>query len=311
MDSYQVSNCSSRSKSFPATKLDRDGVGYYDPLHDDTGERMTTGSNQRPLKLVLFQNSAGVKVERNLLRIEQRLRRVPSCDLIALPEVFAIRGNDVDYRAMAERLPGPITNRLMALAKRRRAWILAGSVIEHCRNKIYNTSVLINRQGRIVARYRKIHLFEANLDNGQVVRESDIYAAGDKPVMAEVEGWPCGLAICYDLRFPELFRHYSRHGATLFFVPSNFTQKTGKDHWETLVRARAIENQAFVVAPNQCGVNPRTGIASHGHSLVVGPWGDVLAVAGDKETILTVTLHQEALRRTRARIPVLRHRRLG
>ena len=266
---------------------------------------------RRPLRVILVQNSAGADVERNLAGIERRLRRAPACDLMALPEVFAIRGNDTDYRAAAERLPGPITKRLMALAARARVWVLAGSVIERCRGKIYNTSALINRQGRIVARYRKIHLFEANLDNGQIVRESDIYAAGDKPVMAEVEGWSCGLAICYDLRFPELFRHYSRNGAMLFFVPSNFTQKTGKDHWETLVRARAIENQAFVVAPNQCGANPRTGIASHGHSLVVGPWGDVLAVAGDKATILTVTLHPEALRRTRRRIPVLRHRRLG
>ena len=242
--------------------------------------------------------------------IERRLRRAPACDLIAMPEVFAIRGNDADYRAAAERLPGPITKRLMALAARARAWILAGSVIERCHGKIYNTSVLINRQGRIVARYRKIHLFETTLVNGQVVRERDIYAAGNKPVMATIEGWSCGLAICYDLRFPELFRHYSRHGAALFFVPSNFTQKTGQDHWATLIRARAIENQAFVVAPNQCGINQCTGIASHGHSLVVGPWGDVLAVAGNKETVLTVTLQPEELRRTRARIPVLRHRRL-
>jgi len=266
---------------------------------------------QRPLRILLLQTSTGAEVERNLAAIERRLRRAPACDLIALPEVFAIRGNDADYRAAAERLPGAITKRLMALAARRRVWILAGSVIERCRKKIYNTSVLINRQGQIAARYRKIHLFEANLDNGQVVREGDIYAAGDKPVMAEIEGWSCGLAICYDLRFPELFRHYSKRGAMLFFVPSNFTQKTGKDHWETLVRARAIENQAFVVAPNQCGANPRTGIASHGHSLVAGPWGDVLAAAGDKETILTVTLQPEELRRTRARIPVLHHRRLG
>jgi predicted amidohydrolase len=265
----------------------------------------------RPLKIVLFQNSAGADVERNMAAVEWRLRRAPACDLIALPEVFAIRGEDADYRAVAERLPGPITERLMALAARRRAWVLAGSVIERCLGKIYNTSVLINRQGRIVAHYRKIHLFAANLDNGQVVRESDTYVAGDKPVMAEVEGWSCGLAICYDLRFPELFRHYSRRGATLFFVPSNFTQKTGKDHWETLVRARAIENQAFVVAPNQCGINPRTGIASHGHSLVVGPWGDVLATAGNKETVLTITLQPEELRRARQRVPVLRHRRLG
>ncbi|MDD5677621.1 MAG: carbon-nitrogen hydrolase family protein [Kiritimatiellae bacterium] len=265
----------------------------------------------RPLRVFLLQNSAGADVERNLAGIERRLRRAPACDLIALPEVFAVRGLDADYRAAAERLPGPIVKRLMALAARARAWVLAGSVIERCRGKIYNTSVIIDRRGRIVARYRKIHLFEANLDNGQVVRESDIYSAGTSPVMAKVEGWPCGLAICYDLRFPELFRYYSRHGAALFFVPSNFTQKTGKDHWETLVRARAIENQAFVVAPNQCGANPRTGIVSHGHSLVAGPWGDVLAAAGDQETILAVTLQPEALLRTRARIPVLRHRRLG
>ncbi|MCX6992327.1 MAG: carbon-nitrogen hydrolase family protein [Kiritimatiellaeota bacterium] len=266
---------------------------------------------QRALRVILIQNSAGADVEANLVRIEARMHKAPTCDLIALPEVFAIRGADADYRAVAERLPGQITKRLMALAARARAWVLAGSVIEQGRGKIYNTSVLINRLGRIVAHYRKIHLFEANLDNGQIVRESDIYATGAKPVMAEVEGWSCGLAICYDLRFPELFRYYSKHGAALFFVPSNFTQKTGKDHWETLVRARAIENQAFVVAPNQCGVNPCTGIASHGHSLVVGPWGEVLATAGDKETILAVTLQPEVLRRTRQRIPVLCHRRLG
>ena len=265
----------------------------------------------RPLRILLLQNSAGADVEANLGRIEARMRKVPACDLVALPEVFAIRGNDADYRTVAERLPGPITKRLMVLAARRRAWVLVGSVIEQGRGKIYNTSVLINRQGRIVAHYRKIHLFEANLDNGQVVRESDIYTAGAKPVMAEVEGWRCGLAICYDLRFPELFRYYSRHGAALFFVPSNFTQKTGKDHWATLVRARAIENQAFVVAPNQCGANPRTGIVSHGHSLVVGPWGDVLAAAGDKEAVLTARLQPDELRRTRARIPVLQHRRLA
>lgn len=268
-------------------------------------------SQQRPLRVVLVQNSAGADVGRNMAGIERQLRRAPKCDLIVLPEVFAIRGEDADYRAAAERLPGPITERLMVLAARARSWVLVGSVIEQGRGKIYNTSVLINRQGQIVARYRKIHLFEAHLGNGQVVRESNIYTAGAKPVMAEVEGWSCGLAICYDVRFPELFRYYSRHGATLFFVPSNFTQKTGADHWATLVRARAIENQAFVVAPNQCGVNPCTGVASHGRSLVVGPWGDVLAVAGDKETILTITLHPEALRQTRARIPVLRHRRLG
>ncbi|MBI2441913.1 MAG: carbon-nitrogen hydrolase family protein [Lentisphaerae bacterium] len=269
-----------------------------------------SGLPARPLRIAVLQNSAGADAEHNLSVIMRRLCRARSCDLFALPEVFALRGNKADYRAAAERLPGPIIQRLMALARHCHAWVLAGSVIERTRGKFYNTSVLINRQGRLVKRYRKIHLFEANLDSGEVVRESDIYTAGAKPVMAEIEGWRCGMAICYDLRFPELFRHYSRQRAVLFFVPSNFTQKTGKDHWATLVRARAIENQAFVVAPNQCGINPRTGIASYGHSLVAGPWGEVLAQAGNRETILTVTLQPEDLRRTRARIPVLRHRRL-
>lgn len=270
-----------------------------------------SGLPLRPLRVVILQNSAGLDTERSLAVITRRLAGVRPCDLVALPEVFALRGNRADYRAEAEHLPGPITERLMALAARRQVWVLAGSVIERSRGKLYNTAALINRQGRIVARYRKIHLFAAKLESGQVIRESDIYSPGNQPVMAAIEGWSVGLAICYDLRFPELFRHYSRRGAVLFLVPSNFTQQTGKDHWTTLLRARAIENQAFVVAPDQCGSNRRTGIASHGHSLVVGPWGEVLAEAGNQETILNVTLHPADLRRTRARIPVLEHRRLS
>lgn len=264
----------------------------------------------RPLAVTVVQNSAGSNASGNLARIERRLAQCPPGDLLALPEVFAVRGREEDYRARAEKLDGPLLRRLAAWAVRRREWVLAGSVLEKAGRDVFNTSVLINRAGVIAATYRKIHLFEAYLDDGQVIRESDIYRAGNAPVLAEVEGWRCGLAICYDLRFPELFRRYAEQDAHLFFIPSNFTQKTGHAHWETLLCARAIENQAFVVAPNQCGINARTKIASHGHSLVVGPWGDILAQAGDEECVLRATLDPADLARTRRRIPVLRHRRL-
>ncbi|MCX7933834.1 MAG: carbon-nitrogen hydrolase family protein, partial [Planctomycetota bacterium] len=155
-----------------------------------------------------------------------------------------------------------------------------------------------------------IHLFEARLEDGRVIRERDLYAPGRKPCLAKAAGWPAGLAICYDLRFPELFRLYAQRGALLFFLPSNFTQRTGRDHWETLVRARAIENQCFVIAPNQCGANPATGVMSHGHSLIVGPWGEILAAAGDEETVIAADLDPELLRRSRHRVPAWQHRRL-
>lgn len=127
--------------------------------------------------------------------------------------------------------------------------------------------------------------------------------------MADIDGWPCGLSICYDVRFPELYRLYAKRGASVLMIPSNFTQNTGKYHWETLVKARAIENQCFVVAPNQCGTNASTGVASYGHSLIVGPWGDVLAEGGAEEGVMSATLDKEELARVRERIPALKHRR--
>ena len=256
----------------------------------------------------MVQVSAGTNVDRNLTEIDEMLAGSPVSDLIALPEVFSLRGSHQDYVNNAETIPGPTTDRLAGMATQRSSWILAGSVIEKAESKIYNTSVLLDREGRIAARYRKIHLFEAKLDNGQVIRERDTYAAGTEPVLVDVEGWKCGMSICYDLRFPELFRLYARQGAHLFFVPSNFTQRTGKDHWEVLLRARAIENQCFVVGPNQCGTNPQTGVESYGYSMAVGPWGEILSQAGVEETVLITDLDPLQLTHTRDRIPVHKHR---
>lgn len=264
----------------------------------------------KPLKVAVVQVNAGNNVECNLKRIERLIARIRDCGLIALPEVFVLRGADRDYRAQAQAAGGSVIKWLKNIARCRRAWVLAGSIMEKAGGKYFNTCLLFDRSGKIRARYRKIHLFEAHLDNGRSVRESDVYSAGDRPMIANIEGWTCGLAICYDLRFPELFRHYAGKGVHLFFIPANFTRKTGRDHWEILLRARAIENQAFVVAPNQCGANPETGLASYGNSMIIGPWGEIMARAGERERVLTAVLNPDDLRRTRARIPVLSHRRL-
>jgi len=255
--------------------------------------------------------NAGGDAQGNLEHVDRQLSSLPAVDLVALPEVFAFRGSDEQYRARAESLDGPLVARLAELARRTRAWVSAGSVMEAAEGRVYNTSVLLDRKGRIAATYRKIHLFEACLEDGRVIREADAYDAGDTPVLAEIEGWGVGLSICYDLRFPELFRRYSAQGAHLFLIPSNFTQRTGRDHWEVLTRARAIENQCFVVAANQCGANPATQVVSYGNSLVAGPWGDIICRAsGDRQEALVAELDPAELDKIRARIPALQHRKL-
>ncbi|MGQ9662174.1 MAG: carbon-nitrogen hydrolase family protein [Kiritimatiellia bacterium] len=264
----------------------------------------------KELTVRLVQLNSIPDPKQNLERLFAILEQAEPEDLIVLPEVFAVRGEHEDYVRSAEEIPGPILGTVADIARQRRSWLLAGSVIELSDQGLFNTAVLINRRGETVARYRKIHLFEARLDAGHVIREAETYRAGDEPVLAELEGWRCGLAICYDLRFPELFRRYAIQGAHLFLVPSNFTQRTGADHWEVLLRARAIENQCFVVAANQCGTNLRTGVESYGHSLAVDPWGRVLR---DLETDVRsecVVLKPVLLDETRTRIPVLKHQRL-
>jgi len=262
----------------------------------------------QPLRVTLVQNDAGPEPAQNLTAVREALASVGETDLIALPEIFALRGSDADFRERAETIPGATTQFLTALAREKGAWVLGGSIVERDGRAVFNTSVLVNRNGELAATYRKIHLFEAHLETGQTIRESDVFQSGDAPQLAEVEGWRCGLSICYDLRFPELYRHYTARGAHILLAPSNFTQRTGRDHWRILNRARAIENQCFVVAPAQCGTNVKTGITSYGHSLVVGPWGEVVAELGTEVGVVTVELLPERLAAIRRRIPVLEHR---
>ena len=226
-----------------------------------------------------------------------------------LPEKWSVLGRGEDLRAGAEPLDGPALTWAAATARELGIDLVAGSIAERVpgQEKLRNTCVHVGPDGAVRATYRKVHLFDVEVD-GVVYRESDHEAPGDEPVLTEVQGAGVGLAICYDLRFPELFRVLALRGARLFTLPSAFTVPTTRDHWEVLVRARAIEDQAFVVAANQIGEHA-PGLRSGGRSLIVDPWGVVLACAPDAETVVVADLDFAAQDAIRARLPALAGRR--
>jgi predicted amidohydrolase len=192
-------------------------------------------------------------------------------------------------------------------------WVHGGSVLELDGERVFNTSVLFDRDGELVATYRKIHLFDADPPGGLPSRESFVYSAGDQVVTVETEFGRAGLSICYDLRFPELYRSLAVQGATILFVPAAFRFETGKDHWEVLIRARAIEDQAFVVAAAQWGSWGAPGRERHnfGNSMVADPWGRIVTRAPDRVGVAIAELDLEEITRVREALPALRHRRLG
>lgn len=229
--------------------------------------------------------------------------------LVALPEVWTYLGPDVGNRANAEPIPGPTIDRLADRARRHGIYLHAGSIHETRPDdpRLFNTTVVIDPNGDIVARYRKIHLFDVVLEGVAGYEESATVSPGDEIVVLDVDGTAVGLAICYDLRFPELFRILALRGAEVILLPAAFTLTTGKDHWEPLIRARAIENGVFMVAPAQVGQHP-PGNWCYGRSLVVDPWGTVLATAPDVETVVTADLDRAMVRRVRRQIPSLANR---
>jgi predicted amidohydrolase len=208
-------------------------------------------------------------------------------------------------------LDGLVVTRLRGLAAELGVTLLVGSVAERIEGdrRVYNTSVLVGPDGGLLGVYRKIHLFDIDLPGLEHLKESRAVAPGTELVVAEAPVGPVGLSICYDLRFPELYRALVARGARLLAVPSAFTERTGKAHWEILLRARAIENLAFVVAPAQYGVHGK-GRASHGHAMIVDPWGTVLAEVQDGEGLAVADLDLERQDRLRRELPALRHARL-
>jgi predicted amidohydrolase len=269
------------------------------------------------LTAAVVQLSSQSDVKENLARVAHWVREAArgGAKLVALPENFAFMGEEEDKRAAAEDLggTGPIVTALAKAARDNEVFLVAGGMPErsHDPDRPYNTSALLSPAGALMARYRKIHLFDVDLADGTKLEESRATERGETELqdLSVVGGAPLGMTVCYDVRFPELYRALTRKGARIITVPAAFTVTTGKDHWHVLLRARAIEDQVFVLAPAQHGKHPK-GRQTYGKSLIVDPWGDVLAQCADGEGFALARLDFAAQDRVRAALPSLAHQRL-
>jgi len=269
---------------------------------------------ERRFLAAAVQLAAGPDKQANLDTVERLARRAAEegASLVVLPEVCFWRGERAQERAAAEPIPGPTTDRLAALALALGIHLVGGSILEQIPGapKVFNTSPLFDPSGTLRACYRKVHLFDVDIAAHVSVRESDTRAHGGETVVVPTQLATIGLSVCYDLRFPELYRRLADAGAEIICVPSAFTFPTGAAHWEVLLRARAIENQAYVIAPNQIGRSP-AGVADYGHSLIVDPWGIPLACAPNGERVIVGEIDLDYLDQVRRELPSLAHRRLG
>ncbi len=270
------------------------------------------------LRVACIQTQAGSDWEKNWKQAEEFLIRAADqkAQIAALPENFILRASEKKTNEIAPQIFNEVLGRIKKAAVNFRMTIVAGSLLEplprqgRSRLKQFaNSCFVISEKGELILRYRKMHLFDISLPQVQV-RESKTILPGVKPGFFKEAGIKSGVGICYDLRFPEYFRALSKRGAEILFVPANFTAETGKTAWEILLRARAIENQCYVVAPGQCGRHPGSGIMSYGHSLIIDPLGRVLKQASfGRPQLILHDLDLEDLRRFRRLFPVLKHRK--
>ena len=255
-------------------------------------------------------NSSNVKAE-NLEKAERLVARASAtgADIVLLPEKWNAIGSAETLRANAEPLEGGETVEAMSgWARRHGITLVGGSITERRegREKLSNTCLVFDPSGDVVGVYRKIHMFDVEV-GGHVYRESEAEEPGEETLICEAEGWRLGLSVCYDLRFPELYRILALEGAELITVPAAFTLYTGKDHWELLLRARAVENQCYVAAANEWGEH-EGGKASYGRSMIVDPWGVVVAQAADEDTVIAAELDKAHMERVRRSLPSLANR---
>lgn len=265
------------------------------------------------MRAAVVQMHAEEDLEANLSTAERLVRAAAAdgADVVVLPEMVDYLGDNEGVAAIKTSIPGTVSERLAAVARECGVWLLAGSIHEAIEgdHRTWNTSLLFDRNGVEQARYRKIHLYDVQIPGQVDSLESATIAPGSDIVTADIEGHTAGLAICYDLRFPELFRELMEQGAELMFLPAAFTLFTGKDHWEVLIRARAIENQCFVLASGQQGKD-KHGRTTYGRSMIVDPWGTVLAVAPDGEGYAMASLDFDRLHTLRLELPSIANRRL-
>ncbi len=278
------------------------------------------------MRISVVQMNPGADKRANIDQARQLIDQAIESDhpgLVSLPEMWTCLGGSRDTKfAQAEKLPPPGSNQsggpayefLREIARAERIHVHGGSIAEQAGDRLFNTTVVFSPDGIEMARYRKIHLFDIVAPDGTGYRESSTYGSGDEVVTLEADGVRLGLAICYDVRFPELFLALRRAGAEVVFLPSAFTLQTGKDHWETLIRARAIETQCWMAAAATWGKHldgarnePRF---TYGHSLVCDPWGHVVAKVSDGTGWATARIDAAVTQRVRRDMPVLDHRKL-
>ncbi len=272
------------------------------------------------MKVSAIQVNAGDDKARNLdeaRRLVDAAVAADGPDMVALPETFAVIGGTLEHRrAQAEELPrngdggGDAYEALRAMAREHGIFVHGGSFLERDGDDFYNTTVAFDRQGTELARYRKIHRFDVTTPDGQEYRESDVIGRGTEVVTYDAGKVKVGCSICYDLRFGELYRALAEAGAQMIMVPAAFTLQTGKDHWEVLLRARAIETECYVVAPDQVGshLEGNKRRTTWGHSMIIDPWGHMVAQARDEPGFTTGRIDLDYLEAVRARIPVAQHR---
>ncbi len=265
------------------------------------------------MRIAAVQMTSGADKSQNLDAATRLIQKAAEsgAQFVGLPENFAWMGPEAERAENTESLDGPTLSRVAELARTLKISVLAGSILEAGApgGRCFNTSTLFGPDGARLALYRKIHLFDVEVGDGQTYRESAAVAPGADVVVTQTPVGKVGLSVCYDLRFPELYRAHAAQGAVLLTVPAAFTLMTGKDHWEVLLRARAIENQAYVLAPAQQGRHPKDRL-TWGHAMVVDPWGLVVARTSEGEGVAIAELDAEYLAKVRRTLPALSHRRL-
>jgi nitrilase len=290
-----------------------------DVVTGDVGQCLNWIQNETTRMIVsAVQMNSTADLGRNLETAERWLRAAAAAGakLAALPENFAFMGaHETDKLPLAEPDgDGRIQNFLASLARELKLWIVAGTVplaVDGDSSRVWPACLVYDERGERAARYDKIHLFDVEVPGGERYRESATMARGAvTPVVVDTPVGRLGLSICYDLRFPELYRALMEAGAELLCIPAAFTHRTGEAHWDALLRARAIENQCYVIAPAQYGTHA-SGRRTWGHSRIIDPWGGVLGCRGDDEGLVSAQIDLQRLREQRASFPVLSHRRLN
>jgi predicted amidohydrolase len=270
-----------------------------------------TGGTASSLDVAIVQMNSGADKAENIAAALDLIDRAAAAGarLVVLPEVWPYLGPDAGNRDSAEQIPGPLTDMLAERARRHGIYLHGGTFYEVRPGDpgMYNTAVVFDPRGDLIARYSKIHMYDVVLDGVAEYEESATVTPGDEIVLTEIDGIPAGLATCYDLRFPELFRILALRGAEFIMLPAAFTLTTGKDHWETLIRARAIENGLYMIASAQWGQHP-PGKWCYGRAMAVDPWGTVLTTAADGVGLARATVDRERVANVRRQIPSLANR---